>query len=778
MFSRIRTRLAVLYAGLFALALCLVAGALYFVVAATVEREVRSELVASRTVFDRLWNIRSHELGNAASVLARDFGFRAAVATGDRRTAESALDNLRARLGIRVAFIVGVDGKVTGVTDPALRRDAALLWPALDRGEFKGVASLGGVSHQLVAAPVMAPALTGWVVFATELDRREMRSLESLSAIPIEATVLTRRNASTWSDTAAGIRTADAVGIGHFIDRTIASGVPGELQTRGGTAIALAKPLASIGDGEHAALLLRYPLARAMAAYLPLQIAMALTGLLGLMLVIAGSWRLSLSITRPISELDRAARRMEQGETVEVRVDTDDEIGRLARSFNAMAAGIAEREKRITQLAFNDSLTGLPNRAFFRQHLEIELRQAAHRGGCLALLSLDLDNFKAINDTLGHPVGDALLSEVSARLRLAAGDALVARLGGDEFTLVLSLEAGQDGAERMAQRLIEAVAKPLEIGGHDLAVAASIGIAVSPIDGEDADTLLKNADLALYRAKDEGKGGYRFFEAKMNAQAQARRLLETDLRRAVANGEFELYFQPLVDLSDNRICSFEALIRWHHPTRGMVSPIEFIPVAEETGLIVPIGEWVMQEACRRATAWPDRIRIAVNVSTVQFRRPGLLNTVLQALAASGLEPGRLEIEITESIFLETSDTTLTMLHSLRQLGIRIALDDFGTGYSSLSYLQSFPFDKIKIDQSFIRQIATRPDASAIVQAITALAAALGMEATAEGVEEIGQLDELRLQGCGYVQGYLFSRPVDAAGAQALLAQCDSVRNAA
>jgi diguanylate cyclase (GGDEF)-like protein len=747
MFRHIRTRLATLYAGLFALALSLVAAALYVVVAQTVENQVRSELVASSTVFDRLWTMRSRELGNAAGVLARDFGFREAVATGDPRTAASALDNLKARLGLRVAFIVNYDGSVVGVDDPALRRDGGALWAALDRGQTGGVASLGGTPHQIVAAPIMTPTLTGWVVFANPLGADEMRSLERLSAIPITAQVLPQ---GAGSDAAV-----------------LDGGRPAKLSSPEGVSIALARPLRRLGEGKPAVLLLRYPVARAMAVWLPLQLAMAATGLIGLVLLVFGSWRLSLSITKPISALDQAAQLMEQGQTVAVPVETDDEIGRLARSFNRMATGIAERERRIAQLAFNDSLTGLPNRAFFRQQLDLELQQARHRSGGVVLFCLDLDGFRGINDTLGHSVGDELLRLVAARLQSSLGDALIARLGGDEFAILLDRGPSDPGA--VAQRLIGAVAEPAELRGHKLTVSASVGIALSPGDGADGDTLLKNVDLALNRAKEEGRGTYRFFEAEMNARALQRHRLETDLRRAIAEGEFELHFQPLFDLDTNRIGSFEALLRWNHPVRGPIPPAEFIPVAEETDLIVPIGNWVIQEACRQARAWPEDVRVAVNVSSVQFRRPGLQNVILQALAASGIEPRRLEVEITESIFLESLESTLAVLHGLRSLGVRIALDDFGTGYSSLSYLQSFPFDKIKIDRSFIEQLLTRPGASAIVGAITELARALGMDTTAEGVEDNEQLAELRRHGCSSVQGYLFSRPVDAAAARALLA---------
>ena len=775
MFGRIRTRLAALYAGLFALALSLVAIALYAVVATTAERQARGELVASSTVFDRLWELRSRELGNAAALLSRDFGFRAAVATGDPDTAISALDNLKARLGLRTAFIVNMDGSVMGLAGHLMRADGQALWPALDSGQTGGVARLGGVPHQVVAAPIMAPNLVGWVVFAAELGPPQMARLEQLSAVPISARVLQRGGQGGWT---GGERSVDDAAIAGFIDARIGDGAPARLDESRGTAIALVKPLHGMGQGEAAVLLLRYPLALAMAPYQPLKLAMALAGLFGLVLVVFGSWRLSLTLTRPISALDQAAQRMEQGETVEVKVQTRDEIGRLAKSFNRMAAGIAERERRITQLAFNDSLTGLPNRGFFRQHLDLELKQAERRLRHVALLCVDLDNFKAVNDTLGHPVGDELLRAVGTRLSASVGDAMVARLGGDEFTVILAHRDAHEAAGAVAGHLIAALAEPFEIGGNEVAIGASVGIAMAPGDGSDADTLLKNSDLALYQAKGEGGGTYRFFEAGMNARAQARHRLESDLRRAIANGEFELYFQPLFDLETNRIGSFEALIRWNHPVRGLVAPDEFIPLAEETGLIVPIGTWVIQDACRQAMKWPEDVRVAVNVSSVQFRKPGLADVLMQALAASGLDPRRLEVEITESVFLESSEALISVLHSLRNLGIRIALDDFGTGYSSLSYLQSFPFDKIKIDRTFIQQLLTRSGSTAIVRAIIDLARALGMETTAEGVENPEQLAELRLHGCSSVQGYLFSRPVNAAAVLDALAAANPERNVA
>jgi predicted signal transduction protein with EAL and GGDEF domain len=306
----------------------------------------------------------------------------------------------------------------------------------------------------------------------------------------------------------------------------------------------------------------------------------------------------------------------------------------------------------------------------------------------------------------------------------------------------------------------------------------SVGIAVAPLDGSDADQLTKNADMALYRAKEEGRGTYRFFEQAMDARAQTRRKLELDLRSALQNGEFELNYQPIVDSHSGEVTTFEALVRWHHPQHGLIPPMEFIPLAESTGLIVPLGEWVLRQACADASSWSRPVRVAVNLSPVQFRHRALVQTVVGAVAASGLAPGRLELEITESVLLQDSDATLATLHTLRTFGVRISMDDFGTGYSSLSYLRSFPFDKIKIDQSFIRDLATRDDCVAIVRAVTGLGQSLGIATTAEGVETKEQLELLRQHGCGEVQGYLFSRPRPATEVEAMLGQTVAARSAA
>jgi diguanylate cyclase (GGDEF)-like protein len=367
-----------------------------------------------------------------------------------------------------------------------------------------------------------------------------------------------------------------------------------------------------------------------------------------------------------------------------------------------------------------------------------------------------------VNDTFGHSAGDKLLKLVADRLRgLARETDTIARMGGDEFVIVQAPISDPADATSLAQRIIEVMSEPYDIDGHQAVIGASVGIAVGPGDGLKPDKLLRNADLALYRAKGDGRGTFRFFEPAMDLQMQTRRIMEQDLRRALPAGQFELYYQPVVNLASNEISGFEALIRWNHPQKGLVAPAAFIPLAEEIGFIVPIGEWVIRQACTTAAQWPGDLHVAVNISAVQFRSPGLMQVIVGALAASGLHPTRLEIEITESVLLQNKETTLAVLHQLRALGIRIAMDDFGTGYSSLTYLQCFPFDKIKIDRSFVKDITENAGSLNIVRAVAALANGMGMTATAEGVETSEQLDKITSEGCTEMQGYLFSRPLPA-----------------
>ncbi|WP_052402781.1 sensor domain-containing protein [Muricoccus aerilatus] len=440
------------------------------------------------------------------------------------------------------------------------------------------------------------------------------------------------------------------------------------------------------------------------------------------------------------------------------------------------AAGVAidvterrEAEAQVAHMAHHDALTGLPNRLRLRQRLDEALAWAG-RGEGFAVLCVDLDRFKEVNDTLGHPTGDAVLRAVADRFRaeLRETDTL-ARLGGDEFAIV---QAGIDqpsGAIALARWLVAAGSVPLDIDGQHVSVGASVGIALAPEDGLDPDALLRGADMALYRAKADGRGTWRFFEPEMDARMQMRRVLELDLRRALAAREFEVYYQPIVGVMDRQVTGLEALVRWHHPERGLVPPDHFIPLCEEIGLVIPLGAWVLRQACSEAVSWPGRPKVAINLSAAQFASTELVECVAAALAASGLEPRRLELEITETVMLRDAEATLATLHRLKALGVRIAMDDFGTGYSSLSYLQRFPFDKVKIDRGFVCSVDDSRKSTAIVRAVTDLCSALDMTTTAEGVETEEQFAALRRQGCDEAQGYLFSRPQPAADVPAMLA---------
>ena len=464
-------------------------------------------------------------------------------------------------------------------------------------------------------------------------------------------------------------------------------------------------------------------------------------------------------------------------EDLERRVE--ERTSRLIDANQRLKVEIADREEsqaRSQYLAYHDSLTGLGNRLLFKEQLEEALKDVSVASHPLAVLFLDLDGFKAVNDTLGHSIGDLLLKSVAAKLRdILPRTDRIARLGGDEFA-ILQISAAQPGSSiALAKKIIEVVGQPNSIDGHDVTVGASVGIAVARPGDMNTENFLKSADLAMYSAKSDGRGTYRMFDPEMDAIVQARRLLERDMRTALAQDGFRLFYQPLVNLQTKKVTAFEALMRWQHPERGMVPPSDFIPVAEEMGLIVQLGEWALRQACAEATEWPDGICVSVNLSPLQFSKGNLVSSVMSALASAGLPASRLELEITESVLLEKSERNITILNQLRDLGVRISMDDFGTGYSSIGYLRSFPFDKIKIDQSFVRDLLVDEGSLAIVRAIAGLGVSFGMITTAEGVETEEQMRCLNLEGCIEVQGYLYSRPVPADEIVGVLASLDNRR---
>ena len=493
--------------------------------------------------------------------------------------------------------------------------------------------------------------------------------------------------------------------------------------------------------------------------------------------------RMARSLSRPVGRLLKAVGRMAAGE-LEARVEqaSAGELGALERGFNHMASRlqdmhesmqerIATATAQLAHQASHDPLTGLANRREFELHLQATLDGRGGEELHHVLCYIDLDRFKVVNDTCGHAAGDELLRQITQLLRQRVrGQDLLARLGGDEFALLMRPLGGPIEAAAAAEAVIAAIAPPFEVDGHSITIGASVGIALAPGDGTDTTALMKNADLALYKAKSEGRAVFHFFEPGMDAALQRRRIIEVGLQTALARGQLRMVYQPLIRLADDKVSCFEALLRWDHPERGAISPVEFIPVAEETGLIVPIGAWVLEQACRAALAWPSDVRVAVNLSAVQFRDKHLAETIRTILKRTGLPAARLELEITESLLLADSEPVLKTLHALRAAGIRIAMDDFGTGYSSLSYLRSFPFDKIKIDRSFMTDLTGRNDDSAIVAAVIGLGHSLGMSTTAEGIETVEQLAAVRAHGCDEVQGFYFAPPLPEAAITGLLAR--------
>jgi diguanylate cyclase (GGDEF)-like protein len=432
----------------------------------------------------------------------------------------------------------------------------------------------------------------------------------------------------------------------------------------------------------------------------------------------------------------------------------------LHQKLKAEMAVREEADARSLHLAYHDSLTGLGNRLLFKEQLESALKDIWEAPNPVAVLFMDLDGFKAVNDTLGHSVGDLLLKSVAGRVRdILPENSHLARFGGDEFAILQTSAEQPSAAIMLAQEILDVVGQPVTIESDEVTVSASIGIVVENAGGMSAENFLKSADIAMYGAKGKGPGNYRMFDPELEAIVQARSALEREMRNGILQNHFRVHYQPLVNLQTKKVTAFEALIRWEHPERGLVSPADFIPLAEETGLIVRLGDWIMREACSEAMSWPAEISVSVNLSAVQFAKGDLVATVLNALGSSGLPASRLELEVTESVLLERADDNVRILDQLRELGVRIAMDDFGTGYSSIAYLRSFKFDKLKIDRSFVEALGTDEESLAIVRAIVGLGSSFGITTTAEGVETEAQMNRLNLEGCTEVQGFLYSKPL-------------------
>lgn len=760
MFTSLRARLTVLYAGLFGLALLFTALAVYVSVTANARGQVERELVSGGAVFDRLWALRARQLTDGATVLSRDFGFREAVATGDAPTVESALDNLRSRLALDRAMLVGMDGTVTGGEglDEAAASD---LWYALDGGATSGVLTIAGAPHQAVAAPILAPELTGWVVFAVRLDQGELSALEKLSSIPLTADVLSHADAG-WS-TAAG-RPADPV-VARFVDGALkaSSGAPRKLDGREGEAIALAKPLAALGK-ERSVLVLRYPLALALAPYNSLLLSLVAVGFAGLALLVVGSWLLARSITRPIQALDEAAHRLERGEDALVEIATRDEIGRLAGSFNAMAAGIRDREGRITHMALTDQDTGLPN------HRALEQALAARPADDLWVLVLGIERFGQVRAAVGYSIAAGMVREIGRRAEAAAPDCACARLSSERLALLLPAE-DRAAAERAARSLLETLSAPVSIDGVIIDVVLTGGLA--PVVDAHPIAPVERASIALDQAR-EGLLALAVFNADAYGDPASKLTMMSEMLAALDDGAISLHYQPKHDVRAGRITGVEALLRWRHPERGFVRPDLFVELAEETGHIRELTRWtiaraLVDQAAMRAAG--SDLLVSVNLSGRLVADPVFADEII---AMIGDAEGRLCLEITETAVIGNPTAALEVIDRFRAASIGVSIDDYGSGLSSLAYLKQIHADELKIDKTFVLGLSENARDALLVKSTIDLAHSLGLKIVAEGVETAEVLALLAGMGCDMAQGYFIARPMPMADLLAFLAPIEAV----
>ena len=752
MFQRLQTKLTVLYAGLFALALSVVAVTVYVAIASNAQRAVREEMAASGTVFDRIWDLRTQRLHDGAELLSRDFGFRAAVATHDRPTVESAVANLRQRLGLDLAFTVGVDGEVVGL-DPA-RLDLEKLWSALDAEDgAQGVFAIDGKPYQLISAPILSPTLTGWIVFAAKLDEPEMQGLETLSAIGLDAQVFDQRGGEWISADSGPVNKPLAA----FVAKAMHDKLRAPAVLRGGAdTLVLVKPIRALDRSSGAALVLRYPVAQAMAPYRPLMAAVIIAGLIGAALVAAASWALSRGISKPISALDVAARRLQRGEDVKVEVTTRDEIGRLAESFNLMAGEIREREAEMIRQALHDGETGLPNRRALERAIQMRLAEL-EPGQQVVISAVGFDRFPQVRAAIGYELATELVAKLGQRITEFAPNVLVGRL----TTSILCVVTASNNLDDILSRADEAVAlleAPIQVGGEPVDVHITHGLAATAIDELDAGRLIERALIALDQARATHKK-LMAFDAIAYGDPAANLSLMSEMLEAVRKGELYLNHQPKLDLRTGQITGVEALARWNHPTRGFIRPDLFVGMAEETGHIRALTDYVLAQAIEdqaRLRAAGHDVLMSVNVSGRLIDDCAFADHAIAQVAASS---ARLCFEITETAVIGNPDVALSVLDRLAEAGIPVSIDDYGSGLSSLAYLKQIRADELKIDKAFVMSLEAGGKDALLVKSTIDLAHSLGMKVTAEGVETREGLAALQLMGCDIAQGYHVAKPM-------------------
>jgi diguanylate cyclase (GGDEF)-like protein len=734
-------------------------------IAGNARRHAQDDLAVGERVLERMLAQHAERLARAAEVLAGDFALREAIATRDRPAVAAILRRASVRAGAEFAAILGPGGQPFG--EPPYPRGKQSPGAVVDlvaragRGErTPAVGMIGGHAHQLVAVPVRPAAPLGWVVVGARLEERFAAELAALAGLDVS--LATWDGAQGWR-LLASTRPDDARAA--LLAALPAQG-PGKAFVEGGGALESRAIALGGGEGVVVAAVLQRSLAAAAAPFDGLRRTLAALTAFGLLLSLAAAVLMARRITGPLGTLVAAARKVEAGDYEHrAAVAPGDEIGELATAFNHMCDGIAERERKIAELAYADPLTGLPNRALFNDRIGQAVNAAQRSGGQLAVLTMDLDRFKHVNDTLGHPMGDRLLREVAYRLHHALQRATdtVARLGGDEFAVLLPTE-GLEGARRVARKIIEVLHEPITIEGHLVDVGASTGIAVFPEHGADADTLMRRADVAMYSAKRAGSG-FEVYDARHEQATPGRLTLLGELRHAVERDELVLRYQPKVALAERPRHAAEALLRWDHPERGLLLPEHFVQFAEQTGYIKAVTRWVLDQVFRQCAAWRGAgldLQVAVNISARDLHNPEFPRVLAELAAAHRLRPDQVALEVTESSVMEDPAHALTILERLHEMGVRLAIDDFGTGYSSLAYLKRLPVDELKIDKSFVMGLVHEPDDAAIVRATIDLAHHMGLTVTAEGVEDRNVLELLRRLGCDHAQGLYVSPPLAAA----------------
>ncbi len=755
MFRHLRTKLTVLYAALFGAILVLVSGAVYWASVSVAERQVKSELASAGTVFDRIWALRAEQLRDSAGVTSRDFGFRSAVGTHDEATITSALDNLKQRLSIDEAFMIGLDGRVVS-SDARIKAAAgARMFNALSTDEdASGVFMIDGTPYQVVTAPIQAPTTIGWVVFTSRLDQAEMGALERLSAIPLSAEVLERGTQGAWSSNGRHAR-AERETLSRFVtEGTTKTGslTPRRLVTASGAAIALIKPLPSMEKAEPAVLLLRYPLALALAPYRLLLDVLALVALIGLVLLSAGSWILARGVTRPISELDEAARRLTDGEDVHVAVRTHDEIGRLAARFNLMAAGIRDRQQRVNHLAMHDHDTGMQNRLALEKSIAALMAE-----GPVAVAALGIDRFSHVRGAIGYGPSSALVREIGRRLTRALPTGAIARLSADTIALAFHAE-DVESADDMIAYLLPYLEQPVSVGAATVDVALTTGLALYPLHADNLELLVDRASIAMDQAR-AAKRRIAAFDAVQYGDPSANLSLMSEMLHALETNQMELHYQPKYDMRRSEVTGVEALIRWNHPVRGRLGPDLFIGMAEETGHIRALTDWVLRAAIedqKRMAAQGHLLSVAINVSG---RLVGDVEFADHALSLVRGACGPLCFEITETAVIDNPDVALAIIDRFSAAGVAISIDDYGSGLSSLGYLKQIRANELKIDKQFVLDLEKTANDALLIRSTIDLAHSLGLKVTAEGVETQTAMALLAGMGCDQSQGYFIARPM-------------------